>query len=87
MKNPRPTPIISRNEQGPTDYITMKLRVARFLASCVAWSCFWVGDGISRLMNVASVFVFLYPIYNTLMYWSCTLSDNYDLGMWRKNDN
>lgn len=89
MKNPRPTPIISRNEQGPNAYITAKLRLARFLAMCVAKSCFWTGDAISRLMNIVPIAGILYPAYNNLMYWSCVLSDNYDLGMWgapEKND-
>lgn len=60
----------------------MKTNTVRMLAWLAAQLCFWVGDFISRPLMRFDGFAWLYPTYNTLMGWSCTLSDRYNLGIW-----
>lgn len=52
-----------------------------------AWSLYWMGDGISRLMNTNFTSCLLYRVYNKLMCWSCAVQDWAGLEQpWRKVD-
>ena len=46
----------------------------RDVRSGLAWVLYWMGDGVSRLMELTGEEV-LYPVYNTLMCWSVNLDD------------
>jgi len=47
-----------------------------------AWGFFWLGHLISLLMNWSDHFVFLYPVYSTLMCWSLFFNDWGKLNVW-----
>lgn len=47
-----------------------------------AWVFYGLGDAVSRLMNVADVFGYLYPIYNRLMGWSVIIQGPSANGPW-----
>jgi len=50
----------------------------------IAQMLFWSGHIASYVVPIwPDAF---YPIYNNLMYWSCILSDKYELGIWTKTD-
>ncbi len=40
----------------------------------VSWTCFWFGHWTSLCMHTPYTW-WLYPMYNTLMYWSITAQD------------
>jgi len=44
-----------------------------------AWSLYWAGDIVSRVMGDCGVF--LYPVYNRLMIWSDWVQEGED-GPW-----
>lgn len=50
-----------------------------------AYILFWIGDGVSKVMNWAD-WGWLYPVYNTLMCWSSDIQGEGDNGPWRNID-
>ena len=52
----------------------------KIIAYPITWTLFWLGDGISYLMNTNYTY-WLYPLYNKLMIWSGDIQD------WGKLDN
>lgn len=58
----------------------MKQKLIYATAFIFGWSCFWIGDGIARLMNYKMEFLF--PLYSTFMGWSVFFNDWGDLDIW-----
>jgi hypothetical protein len=57
------------------------------VAWLLGWGCYWLGDGVSRVMQLREwewPSSLLYPVYNRLMLWSCSLCDAFALGIWKR---
>jgi len=56
----------------------------KYLAYVLTWSLFWIGHGVSGVMNVP-LFEWVYPLYNKLMIASIDVQDKYKVenGPWK----
>jgi len=64
----------------------MQIKWKAAIAWLPAWACFWIGDGVCRLMRLSSGLGRLYPIYNKCMLWSLALNDWGGLTLWRASN-
>lgn len=46
----------------------------KIIGYVISWSFFWLGDLISRLMDICDLGLF-YPAYNRLMHWSIDIQE------------
>lgn len=57
----------------------------KIIGYIVSWSCFWIGDSISRMMDYFD-WGWFYPAYNRLMHWSIDIQEWSECnGPWRRN--
>lgn len=56
--------------------------IEKGLAFILMEICFWTGHIWSRTILRVGLLGFTYPIYNTLMIWSCDINDLYGFELW-----
>jgi hypothetical protein len=54
----------------------------KYLAFLVSWMLFLLGDFVIGVLVRLYPPIF-YPIYCKLMWWSCIISDKYNLNIWK----
>lgn len=54
--------------------------IKKVFAYLLSWTLFWMGDFVSKIMNLHDFLGHLYPIYNKLM------CKSYDIQHWADNE-